>query len=263
MYFRTEKIDSSLIDVSVQEDRLEDFDHSDNDDSYEDLNQDYEHLDEEVVRSPSPKSRKTKTKEQTSQKYQCHQCGLTFTSQDLLKMHMHEIHETQLHTRYLNDTLILKFCRLYICDYRFVCRHCGHDFKYSEPLVEHLKSIGAKFDYMCEDCGQKFYSRHFLLKHKRRVHGQATAYICHICGKNFTTSFNLRNHIVRHGGTRPHKCKLCKAAFCTKAELNGHKRTHDNVRPYPCRYGCGKSFRHCSNRSCHERYDNCLNLSFI
>lgn len=115
MYFTTEKInDSSLIDVSVQEDRLEDVDHSDNDDSYEDLNQDYEHLDEEVVRSPSPKSRKTKTKEQTSQKYQCHQCGLTFTSQDLLKMHMHEIHETQLHTRYLNDTLILKFCRLYI-----------------------------------------------------------------------------------------------------------------------------------------------------
>lgn len=141
-----------------------------------------------------------------------------------------------------------------ICDYRFVCKHCGHDFKYSAPLIEHLKSIGVNFGYMCEDCGQKFHSRHFLKKHKRRVHGQADEHICHICGKNFTTGFNLRNHIVRHAGTRPHKCKLCKAAFCTTAELNNHKRTHDNVRPYPCRYGCGKSFRHCSNRSTHERY---------
>ncbi|TDG49518.1 hypothetical protein AWZ03_004009 [Drosophila navojoa] len=48
-------------------------------------------------------------------------------------------------------------------------------------------------------------------------------------------------------------CKLCTAAFSTTAELNNHQRIHDNVRPYPCRYACGKSFRHCSNRSTHER----------
>lgn len=102
---RKEEDDSSLIDVSIQEDRLEDVDHSDNEDSYEELNQDYEELNVQLLRStPSPKSRKTNTKKQTSQKYQCHQCGLTFTSPDLLKMHMHEIHETQLHTRYLHAT---------------------------------------------------------------------------------------------------------------------------------------------------------------
>lgn len=96
---RKDDDDSSLIDVSIQEERLEDVDHSDN----EEHNQDYEDLNVQLLRStPSPKSRKTNTKEQTSQKYQCHQCGLTFTSPDLLKMHMHEIHDTQLHTRYLN-----------------------------------------------------------------------------------------------------------------------------------------------------------------
>ncbi|XP_017845198.1 transcription factor Ouib [Drosophila busckii] len=179
---------------------------------------------------PTPsKSRRTKL-----QKFQCHECGLTFKSTDLLKMHMHEQHQQQLQTR-------------------FVCRHCGHDFKYSAPLVEHLKRIGVSFAYKCDACGQKFHSRHFLKKHKRRAHGLTDEHICHICGKNFTTAFNLRNHLVRHTGSRPNKCQLCPAAFATTGELGNHRRTHENVRPYPCRYNCGKSFRHCSNRSTHER----------
>ncbi|XP_064550110.1 zinc finger protein 836-like [Drosophila montana] len=218
-------------DLLIEEERLEEIDISD-DEKY------YEAVDVQPLVStpspPSPSAKKKIKKEPRNHKYQCHQCGLTFTSQDLLKMHMHQCHDMQLHTR-------------------FVCKHCGHDFKYSAPLVEHLKSIGVYFGYKCEECGQKFHSRHFLKKHKRRVHGQADQHICHMCGKNFTTGFNLRNHIVRHSGTRPHKCKLCSAAFSTTAELNNHQRTHDNVRPYPCRYACGKSFRHCSNRSTHER----------
>ncbi|KAL7728397.1 hypothetical protein ACLKA6_005160 [Drosophila palustris] len=216
-------------DLGVEEEQLEFLDISDNEIYYE-----------EVDKQPLPSAKaqpkiRTKSKKPLkSFKFQCHECGLTFGSQDLLKMHMHQMHNMQLHTR-------------------FVCKHCGHDFKYSAPLVEHLKSIGVKFGYECEECDQKFHSRFFLKKHKRRIHGLADEHICHICGKNFTTGFNLRNHIVRHAGTRPHKCNLCSAAFSTTAELNNHKRTHDNVRPYPCRYGCGKSFRHCSNRSTHER----------
>ncbi|XP_034489075.1 zinc finger protein 880-like [Drosophila innubila] len=219
---------SSHSDLSIQEERLEDIAISDNEIYYEEDDV------PPLASTKSPPIIKKSKKQSKSFKYQCHECGLTFSSQDLLKMHMHQIHSMQLHTR-------------------FVCKHCGHDFKYSAPLVEHLKSIGVKFDYKCEECGQKFHSRFFLKKHMRRVHGLADEHICHICGKNFTTGFNLRNHIVRHAGTRPHKCKLCNAAFSTTAELNNHKRTHDNVRPYPCRYGCGKTFRHCSNRSTHER----------
>ncbi|XP_034114773.2 zinc finger protein 699-like isoform X1 [Drosophila albomicans] len=215
--------------LKTDEVRLEDIDISDSEEYYEEV--DVQPLPLPTAPPTNPKKLK---KDDNTLKLQCHECGLTFTSQDLLKMHMHQTHNMQLHTR-------------------FVCKHCGHDFKYSAPLVEHLKSIGVHFGYKCEECGQKFHSRHFLKKHKRRIHGVADEHICHICGKNFTTGFNLRNHIVRHAGTRPHKCKLCSAAFSTTAELNNHKRTHDNVRPYPCRYACGKSFRHCSNRSTHER----------
>ncbi|KAH8358768.1 hypothetical protein KR093_002274 [Drosophila rubida] len=215
--------------LSTDEVQLVEIETSDNEDYYEEV------AAQPLAPKPSTLSQRKKTKiDAKTLKFQCHECGLTFSSQDLLKMHMHQTHNMQLHTR-------------------FVCKHCGHDFKYSAPLVEHLKSIGVHFGYKCEECGQKFHSRHFLKKHRRRVHGVADEHICHICGKNFTTGFNLRNHIVRHAGTRPHKCKLCSAAFSTTAELNNHKRTHDNVRPYPCRYACGKSFRHCSNRSTHER----------
>ncbi|XP_023177938.2 zinc finger protein 771 isoform X2 [Drosophila hydei] len=216
-------------EIAVEEELLDDIDISEGENYYEEV--DVQPLPPAAL--PTPSKMKFKS-EKKNHKSQCHQCGLTFSSQDLLKMHMHQSHDMQLHTR-------------------FVCKHCGHDFKYSAPLVEHLKSIGVSFGYKCEECGQKFHSRHFLKKHKRRVHGQADEHICHMCGKNFTTGFNLRNHIVRHSGTRPHKCKLCSAAFSTTAELNNHQRTHDNVRPYPCRYACGKSFRHCSNRSTHER----------
>ncbi|XP_017967670.1 zinc finger protein interacting with ribonucleoprotein K [Drosophila navojoa] len=220
---------ASDTEIAVEEQRLENVEISEDENYYEEI--EVEPL--QSIASP-PSSSNIKLQENKNPKCQCHQCGLTFATQDLLKMHMHQSHDMQLQTR-------------------FVCKHCGHDFKYSAPLVEHLKSIGTSFGYKCEDCGQKFYTRHFLKKHKRRAHGQAVEHICHMCGKNFTTGFNLKNHIIRHSGDRPHKCKLCTAAFSTTAELNNHQRIHDNVRPYPCRYACGKSFRHCSNRSTHER----------
>ncbi|EDV98591.1 GH22380 [Drosophila grimshawi] len=224
-------------DLDMEDEQLEDFVNSDNENYYEEKVE----IQPLPTATPSALIRKKYKREPRNQKYQCHQCGLTFTNQDQLKMHMHQVHDVQLQTR-------------------FVCKHCGHDFKYSAPLVDHLKSIGVHFGHSCEECGQNFHSRHFLKKHKRRIHGLADEHICHICGKNFTTGFNLRNHIVRHTGTRPHKCKLCSAAFCTSGELNHHRRTHDNVRPYPCRYACGKTFRHCSNRSTHERIHMAGNL---
>lgn len=85
-------------ELLIEEERLEEIDNSD-DEKY------YEAVDVQPLVStpspPSPMSKKKIKREPRNHKYQCHQCGLTFTSQDLLKMHMHQSHDMQLHTRFV------------------------------------------------------------------------------------------------------------------------------------------------------------------
>ncbi|XP_030373823.1 transcription factor Ouib [Scaptodrosophila lebanonensis] len=167
--------------------------------------------------------------------YECEECGLTFGSNFKLKSHNRELHDVQ---------------QKYICD------HCGKNFKFTGPLNAHLKSIGAPFKYQCTYCDEKFYIQDMLTYHCRRFHKDKQTqerHICHVCGAELATSYNLSVHLKRHTGDKSHKCQQCPYSCRTAAALRCHQRIHDDVYPYSCRYSCGKLFRNCSTRSAHER----------
>jgi len=80
--------------LSIEEERLEGVDISDNENYSEEVE-----VQPLLSKAKSSTIRKKMKKQSKTIKYQCHECGLTFKTQDLLKMHMHELHDMKLHTR--------------------------------------------------------------------------------------------------------------------------------------------------------------------
>ncbi|KAG6413005.1 hypothetical protein SASPL_125702 [Salvia splendens] len=114
------------------------------------------------------------------------------------------------------------------------------------------KTRDEEAEYACdfEGCAMSFCSKQELVLHKKNI--------CPVkgCGKKFFSHKYLVQHRRVHMEDRPLKCpwKGCKMTFKWAWARTEHIRVHTGARPYVCtEAGCGQTFRFVSDFSRHKR----------
>lgn len=137
-------------------------------------------------------------------KYQCEECGQTYTQRAQLKKH------------------ILKHKGL---DVKYNCAVCGKVLTTKKSFLDHMKIHSGEKSSVCDICGKAFTVEKYLIVH-RRIHTGEKPYACLICGKNFTQRVSLVIHNRYHTGERPYKCQVCNRGFVTNTLLTAHSKIH-------------------------------------
>lgn len=101
------------------------------------------------------------------------------------------------------------------------------------------KNYHAQNKYMCDICFMNFTSFEEFDIHSSNIHRK---FVCHFCGKGFTSRPNRDRHVRYHTGEKPFKCEVCHQSFVRGDDLRYHRTSkHPDVKPYTCNF-CGMSF---------------------
>ncbi|KAJ8732255.1 hypothetical protein PYW08_014985 [Mythimna loreyi] len=208
-----------------------------------------------VFKTFREKRRHTLTVHSTSKKSTCEECGKTFKSLTLLKLHM-TIHQ--------KETTTCPVCKKKVRNNYFhkhmkthdnngmdsaYCVDCGKMFKSEKGYAFHLKTslkhntlekIGTK----CDHCNKYFHTKIALKDHLEEVTG--IKYTCDICKKDVKNKTSLVRHIrIKHERReyqlKPKICEHCGKSFYNKQSLKQHINSHLGLRPYVCN-DCGATF---------------------
>ncbi|XP_065080673.1 zinc finger protein 62 homolog [Ochlerotatus camptorhynchus] len=206
--------------------------------------------------------------------YQCPQCSLQFTNEELLLQHNDQVHNRSQVEKPDRPTVKRrskeereKFALRYSCDicgkkYRFknslwshkhkehnmgnqksICDVCGQNFKHHSYLTAHIANKHAtELPYQCEHCS-KAYSQAYLLKEHLKSHAAEKKHKCPHCDYRAKQSHALKDHIIRmHTTERPAKCSECDKAFINNNDLKKHMAVHNEEMPFQCEE-CDQVFR--------------------
>ena len=194
--------------------------------------------------------------ERVRKKHICRTCGITFCSEDELRLHNEQPH-------------ILPTPKIpcFICDEKFLhhkdlyshiksihagdilkCRICQRHF--DEPLSLRKHLMKHNNSPTCEICGKRYMESRSLKLHMR-IHQEQVS--CHLCGRIFSCASTLKEHMNSHIGEKPYNCDLCHEKFCSSIAVESHKaRWHSkNQRSNKCLI-CGKVFRGSFARNSHH-----------
>ena len=211
------------------------------------------------------------------EKYSCKECGESFSSKDMLGVHLSKTscipklaspgessldHHCNLCTkrfRYEN-ALALHCKKSHNLGYLKDCPFCEEHFDISESVEDfynHLNtSHGSEIENdvfkeiieeytnckrLCQKCGKTFNSYCSWIFHMKRWHMEpdpSTHKTCHICGK--IVKANMIHHLKTHVQEES-ICPECGVSLKNKMYLNAHMRIHKKV-PFPCET-CGKKFQ--------------------
>lgn len=151
----------------------------------------------------------------------CDSCILWFTSDEELRTHLSEVHDSELPMK---------------------CDVCEQTFPDINRLMDHRK---AHFDYdsFCQRCWQGFFDYLELETHvQSNCRYKESLYKCDICGKKYSKLIHISKHIDTHPVHSPHVCRMCGRGFESESDLRHHRNAAHIIRPFKCEI-CLKTFK--------------------
>lgn len=137
-------------------------------------------------------------------KYDCNECGKTFSDQSYYAYHVRG-HKTT-----------------------FTCQTCPLTFSHQAHYRRHLKVCQKpRRTWVCDVCGKKLASNSTLGLHKR-MHTGEKPFKCQICGRSFARQATYKDHLLTHARKKPHTCPTCGKGFTQRTACTVHMRSHNS-----------------------------------
>jgi KRAB domain-containing zinc finger protein len=179
-----------------------------------------------------PNSDKFKNKRPDKSDYKCYICKQEFDLIAEKNSHVKDAHK--------NDSKVCAICnkrkptalsfenhlRFHFFGYRFLCPHCGRNFRYKNLLEVHLKVEHSNYvQYLCDLCGYSTKFKMNLQRHLISFHMKVKGFICAFdeCTARYSTQVGLNLHLYRkHNLPAPINCPQCKQGFTFDSEVKIH-----------------------------------------
>lgn len=202
----------------------------------------------------------------------CPMCGLPFSSNSRLNVHIRRKHSTttakKLHCDLCGHrAAVLNEIRRHVLTHlpkelkeSFPCADCGAVLSSKGSLKVHRDSKHeAKAPSIVCFCGKSFRQKSVYARHFRVIHRQVKAFKCSFCGKDFSGKNHLNYHVkARHSETSTMvTCEICGNRYKNEDTLKKHLIYHAEPK-FECSL-CRKKFHEnkklLDHMSAHEKLE--------
>ncbi|CAO1347533.1 unnamed protein product [Diamesa hyperborea] len=152
----------------------------------------------------TPKSEKSEKSSSTPPRYQCPDCGKSYSTYSGLSKHQ------QFHCAANESNQVQK---------TVTCEECGKVYASTGALKMHIRT--HTLPCKCHLCGKAF-SRPWLLQGHIRTHTGEKPFSCTHCHRAFADRSNLRAHLQTHSDVKKYSCTTCSKTFSRMSLLTKH-----------------------------------------
>lgn len=137
-------------------------------------------------------------------RYECADCGKSYTSAGALKEHEEVVHGGK----------------------KFPCEKCGKVFFSGKGLRKHIRNVHGeqREEHQCPKCSKKFLNKGDLAVHLKEVHGEQRKFPCDKCDSVLSSPSSLRNHVRYAHGDKDWTCPHCGERLGSESSLAQHKK---------------------------------------
>lgn len=188
----------------------------------------------------------------TPHSHSCNLCNKLFSTKDVLRVHIKNIHMNQLRYKCpmpscskeflsrnnLKEHALAVHCQTTISTRTYSCYICSRICSSKFSLRSHLNYVHiVRKNLKCpvRDCSNKFSQMSFLRAHLAYRHGYGEKHTCHVCGKQLASRQSMENHMSQHGGDRRFKCPKagCSMSYHQRNQVNRHMASEHGGEPLP------------------------------
>ncbi|XP_066593313.1 protein escargot-like [Prorops nasuta] len=155
----------------------------------------------------------------TSPRYQCPDCGKSYSTYSGLSKHQ------QFHCAAAEGQTKKSFS----------CKYCEKVYVSLGALKMHIRT--HTLPCKCHLCGKAF-SRPWLLQGHIRTHTGEKPFSCQHCNRAFADRSNLRAHLQTHSDVKKYSCTSCSKTFSRMSLLTKHQEGGCPGVPVPIGYSC-------------------------
>ncbi|XP_073082763.1 paternally-expressed gene 3 protein isoform X1 [Manis javanica] len=195
-------------------------------------------------------------------RFECKECGETFTKSAALAEHREGHAREHLTERedeepeepeepFLPSPTFRELQKMYGKDKFYECQVCEETFLHSSALVEHQKIHGGSDE---DDERGEAFKPSPSLNDLQKMYGKEKMYECEVCGESFHHSSSLREHQKLHarGSQFGNRGKVCEETFIPGQSFKRLQKTYSREKLYNFKDG-RSPFRHSSDPSEREK----------